>query len=343
MKLPLGIDLQQYKTQAKELLRRVRDGQADALERLRLHHPEHSQLALSGKVGLADAQLVLSRENGFPSWAKFKNDLIFRNAVQAMADGDLRKLESLLNDHSFLPRYRARFGEPYEAGYFSGATLLMHIASNPDIHPISENIEDITRLILRFGFEKKDAEYTIGLLLTSRQASEAGVAVRLIQMLSEAGARFDPGKSGTLDGPLLNLAPETASSLLSMGAKLELRHAAGLGRLGELAAGLGAASQEELELALVFACVRGQGEAARMLSEAGAKGDVLLTYGGMQARTALHEAANRGFGSIVKMLVEAGADVGVVEPQWGGTPAGWAEAGGFGELAGWLRGAASDS
>lgn len=329
MKLPLGIDLQQYKTQAKELLRQIREGQADALVRLRSHHPEHSQLAASGKVALADAQLVIARENGFPSWAKFKNDLIFRNAVQAMADGDARRLEGLLDEHAFLPRYRARFGEPYEQGYFAGATLLMHVAGNPDIHPIPSNVVEITRLILGRGFEKKDAEYTIGLLLTSRQASEAGVAVRLIQMLSEAGAGFDIEDPGLLDAPLLNASPGTAASLLSEGAKLGLHHAAGLGRLGELTAAITDATQEDLEVGLLFACVRGQWEATEILSKSGAKGDVLLSHGRSHARTALHEAACRGFSSIVELLVEAGADVGVVEPQWGGTPAGWAEAGGF--------------
>lgn len=337
MKLPKGIDLDQYKSQAKDLLRQVRNGQPDAVERLRLHHPEHERLVAMNKIGLADAQLALARENGYPSWAKFKNDLIFRNAVQAMADGDLARLERLLDEHPFLPRYRARFGEPYEQGYFAGATLLMHIAGNPDIHPIPDNILEITRMLLRRHFDRETAAYTIGLLLTSRQASEAGAAVPLIQLIVEAGAAFDLDDPGVLDGPLLNLAPETASSLLFQGAKMELRHAAGLGRLEELATAIPGAKPEKLELALAFACIRGQLESAEMLVKAGAKGDALLSYGGMQPRTALHEAANRGFGNLVRLLVEAGANPHIVEPQWGGTAADWAEVGGHPGLGAWMR------
>lgn len=43
--LPPGIDLDQYRTRAKELLRQLRDAQPDAGERLRAHHPEHETLA----------------------------------------------------------------------------------------------------------------------------------------------------------------------------------------------------------------------------------------------------------------------------------------------------------
>ena len=56
----------------------------------------------------------------------------------------------------------------------------------------------------------------------------------------------------------------------------------------------GEVTQPELEEALAFACIRGREGAARMLLQAGAKGDVLVTPGGRTPRTALHEAANRG-------------------------------------------------
>src|ERR1035438_1227721 len=99
MTLPIGIDLDQYKTQAKELLKEARAASPEALARLR-------EYGRSDHVKLADAQFVIARENGFPSWAKFKEFILFRNAVKALDSGDLPRLEALLDDHPSLVRYR---------------------------------------------------------------------------------------------------------------------------------------------------------------------------------------------------------------------------------------------
>jgi hypothetical protein len=58
--------------------------------------------------------------------------------VNALDSGDLPRLETLLNDHPFLARYRCRVGAMYEQGYFAGATLLYHVAGNPDRGPLPE-------------------------------------------------------------------------------------------------------------------------------------------------------------------------------------------------------------
>ena len=335
---PTGIDLDQYKTQAKELLQQVRAAEPAALDRLRQHHPEHESLAASESIQLADAQLVIARENGFPSWAKFKDYLVFRNAVHALDAGDLAQLQALLDQHPALVRYHCRRGEWYEAGYFAGATLLHHIAGNPARCPLPPNILDIARLLLSRGFEPQAAQDTIGLLLTSRQASEAGVALPLIDLLVAAGAQFDLNEPDVLSMPLLNLAPATADDLVRRGAKMDIRYAAALGRI-ETLRNLLASNLDHalLEEALVYACVRGQEEAVSLLVRHGAKGDVLVTPGGQTPRTALHEAANRGFGDIVRILLENGANTRVVEPRWGCTAAEWAEHGGHPEVAALLR------
>src|SRR5207244_984726 len=92
-----------------------------------------------------------------------------------------------------------------------------------------------------------------------------------------------------------------------------------------------------LEEALAFACIRGQERAVLVLLRHGARGDVLVTPGGQMPRTALHEAANRGHAAITKLLLDHGAEVGVIEPRWGGTAADWAEHGGHPALARLLR------
>lgn len=337
MTLPKGINLDQYKTQAKELLKQARAARPEALDRLRQHHPERKSVTAHGAVRLADAQLVIARENEFPSWAKFKDYLLFRNAVQALDSGDIRRLEALLDKHKFLVRYHCRVGEWYEKGYFAGATLLNHIAGNPIRCPIPENILDIARLILsRGGADARPRpKYTIGLLLTSKQASEAGVALPLIDLLiadnspgREERAGLDLNDPDILNMPLLNSAPATAEELIRRGAKMDVRHAAALGRIETLTNLLaGTTDQTLLEEALIYACFRRQEEAATLLSRYGAKGDVLLKINGFH-QTALHVAADEGCVGIVKTLLGNGASASVRDSYWKGTAADWAEYGG---------------
>ena len=228
---------------------------------------------------------------------------------------------ALLDEHPSLLRYRCRTGRPTQEGYFAGATLLHHLAGNPDRGPLPPNILAVASLLLSRGLDATAAEDTIGLLLTSRRASEAGVALPLIDLLVAAGARFETQAPGLLDLPVLNAAPATARALLQRGARMDLRHAAALGDIDALDSLLTPAVEPpQLEEALIFACICGQGEAAIRLCRSGARGDVLLSPGGRTPRTALHEAANRGFLDLVALLLDAGASAAVVEPHWSGKP-----------------------
>ena len=64
---PVRPDLDQLKHQAKDLLRDIRAGTAAAVAELRKHHPERVE---PGIAKLADAQLVLARSYGLPSWPR---------------------------------------------------------------------------------------------------------------------------------------------------------------------------------------------------------------------------------------------------------------------------------
>jgi hypothetical protein len=341
MAMRIGIDVEQYKRRAKELLKCARLGDAKALGRFAEHHPEQDSLLRQHPgIKLADAQLVVARDNGFASWPRFVEYLRFRNAVAALDAGDLSRLETLVDAHPSLLRYECRVGEWYEDGYFAGATLLMHIAGNPIRAPLPSIILEIARALVERHCARDDAQRTIGLLLTSKQASEAGVALPLIDLLTNAGARFDAETADVLSAPLLNHAPETARALVHRGARVQLRHAAALGELAAMRRMLAeGVEQTVLDDALIFASIRGQRDAAAMLVERGAKGDVLLTPGGQTPRTALHEAANRGHAEIAELLIAAGASAAVADARWGGNAAAWAEEGGFPELAEKLRAA----
>lgn len=334
MTLALGIDLEQYERQAKELLLEVRSGDGEALARLRAHHPA---LKAGGKglgVQLADAQLVIARENEFASWARFRDYLLFRNALAALDAGDVRRLALLLDERPSILHYECRVGQWYEQGYFAGATLLRHVAGNPIRSPLPPNVIDIARLLVERGATREEAYATIALVLTSRQASESGVALELIDVLMLSGARFDVRAKDVLTAPLLNGAPETARALADRGARVELHHAAAFGDITALDRMLeNPTTQMALEQALVFACVCGQSEAVTVLVRRGARGDVLLAPGDQTPRTALHEAANRGHLAIAQQLLAAGARTDVREPRWNGTAADWAMVGGHSQIA----------
>lgn len=69
------MNLEQQKKQAREFLRALRSGNADALSRLRRHHARWAtsdEREVRLHVSLHDAQFALAREQGFASWPKLK-------------------------------------------------------------------------------------------------------------------------------------------------------------------------------------------------------------------------------------------------------------------------------
>lgn len=69
--LPDCPDIRQYRKQAKELVKS--SSQAEALARIRHHHPRWNQFSEPDRLRfkLTDAQLVIAREHGFDSWPGF--------------------------------------------------------------------------------------------------------------------------------------------------------------------------------------------------------------------------------------------------------------------------------
>jgi ankyrin repeat protein len=69
------LNLEQQKKQARELLRAIRAGRADALARVRGQHLRWANVddaTTRGEMALHDAQFVIAREQGFASWTKLK-------------------------------------------------------------------------------------------------------------------------------------------------------------------------------------------------------------------------------------------------------------------------------
>ena len=114
LSFPLRPDRDQYKKQAKELLKSARAGEPEARRRFIVHHPRlanSSADSLNGDtLALADAQLVIAREHGIESWPPFVREIearlgddapraIWRAAEQALEAGDADALERLLREH----------------------------------------------------------------------------------------------------------------------------------------------------------------------------------------------------------------------------------------------------
>jgi hypothetical protein len=79
------LDLEQQRKRAKELLRAFLDGDDAAMRRFRRHHPAlwNGGDAPVRPVKLSDAQLVIAREIGLPSWPKLKAHIL---AMRGMRD-----------------------------------------------------------------------------------------------------------------------------------------------------------------------------------------------------------------------------------------------------------------
>lgn len=105
--LPARPSLEQYKKQAKELVRAFRAEQSStssdsqAIQRVKKHHPRFADLAdeqiVVTRFGLADAQFVIAIEYGFESWPKFAKHveaLANANFADAVNDPVARFIEA---------------------------------------------------------------------------------------------------------------------------------------------------------------------------------------------------------------------------------------------------------
>jgi hypothetical protein len=102
--LPAHPNLEQYKKQAKDLLKALKAGALEALARMRKHRRR------SARLTLADAQFVIAREHGFDSWPRFAHEIkthtagdslaaVWKAAEDAVVAGDVTTLERLLREH----------------------------------------------------------------------------------------------------------------------------------------------------------------------------------------------------------------------------------------------------
>lgn len=368
--LPPRPSLHQLKIQANELHRAHRDRDPSAAGRISAHHPERKgwppQAVLDKPLALADAQLVVAREYGLRNWGDLRRRIEqaqqierieshpgFDAALAALDDGDVDRLSALLAADPSLVHARANLDPPY--GYFSGATLLHHVAGNPyRDKPLPPNVVDLARVLLAADADVHartlgpNGGDTMGLLVTGKQASDMGVTGPLIDLLLQRGARLDLTRDDALDASLTNHSPRAAEKMIELGAKADVLAAAALGRMDLLRNffdrdgglrerprrdGKEMPERDAIGLALLYAYVRGQREAVDFLLEKDGNWNVI----GVNNGTALHRAAWGGDLDMVKRLVAKGADISNRDNPFNSTPLSWAQHNKQQEVFDWLR------
>jgi ankyrin repeat protein len=378
--LPPRPSLAQLKRQANELHRLHREKKLSGAARIVAHHPRftgqdpHSVLA--DKLALADIQLVIAREYGFESWAalkhrveasarmaKFEAHPRFDEAVAAIVTGDVVRLREILTSAPDLVHARTNLDPSH--GYFAGAMLLHHVAWNPSRdEPVPSNIVEIASVLLDHGADVNASTLgtnggtTMGLLITSRMASEANASGPLMDLLIERGARLDLRTTGAgvpdwsrqnvVHNALANHAPRAAEKLIELGAKADLCVAASLGRMdllrdffgndGQLLArpihrGKLLNDRDAVGLALLFAYVARHNEVVDFLLEK--DGNWNMT--GVNNGAILHRAAWAGDLAMVQRLVARGADMSNRDNPFNSTPLSWAQHNKQHEVFEWLR------
>jgi ankyrin repeat protein len=101
--LPVHPDLRQLKIQAKDLLKAIRRGDADALADLEEFHPNNKIDPVDAK--LADAQLVLARSYYAPTWTRL---VLACDIIDAIWNDDVESLRAILMKHPELVHEDAR-------------------------------------------------------------------------------------------------------------------------------------------------------------------------------------------------------------------------------------------
>src|SRR5579863_1689993 len=103
---PVRPNLDQLKHQAKDLLRAIRQGEPAAVAQLRKHHPKQESAHLDPvQTKLADAQIVLARSYGLPSWPRLVTACRMTDAIWR---GDLDTVRQLVLKEPHLPHEAAR-------------------------------------------------------------------------------------------------------------------------------------------------------------------------------------------------------------------------------------------
>jgi hypothetical protein len=189
-RLPVRPDLEQIHRQAKELLRAMHAGDANAIAELREHHPESIDAATAK---LADAQLVLARTYGASNWTRLVHAV---RLAEAIWRDDLEGVRELITQNAALIHEH----------------VLIRTDSNwgpPMTYAANLGRDRIIRLL--HGRGAKDLESAAGRAALQGKADT-------VRMIHDLAGR--PLKDWSLAGPAYTLSVEGTAVLLTLGARV---------------------------------------------------------------------------------------------------------------------------
>lgn len=297
--LPARPDLDQIRRQAKELLRRAREGDGESLARIR---------AVSERLTLSSAQLAVAREYGFPSWARLKREVERREILDAR---DLGRLAALLTEEPALATATMEHwrDHPRGAAPLGYTAMLRYDTATGAWREVSDTAA-VARALVDAGApvegQPGDRETP---LITAASYGEAAVARVLIDAGAdlEAAAAEDaggvPGGTALLHAAVFGMT-EVVDLLVAAGARVHgIEEAAAA---GDVSGWLDAETPLEARIrALVLAADHERLEVIDQLIAAGTPVDgVDEVLGGHPLRT----AAGNGRPSAVRRLLAHGAD-----------------------------------
>jgi ankyrin repeat protein len=353
--------LDEYRRQAQALVDGHRAGDTAAITIIHEHHPRFLDETIKWRpkflsnediqkapFDLADAELALARWYTFADWTALEEYVTavsvdgpvfwFESAVEAVVNGDLPTLRTLLRDHPELIHARSTRRTPHDPPVH-GATLLHYVAANGvegHRQKTPPNAVEIARTLLEAGAEVDGmagmygGQYaTMSMLVSSAHPAKAGLQAPLAELLLDFGAAIEGRGSELWKSPLMTALAfgylDTAAALIRRGARIPtLAAAAGLGRLADAIRLLPEADALDRHRAIALAAQHGHVEIVRLLLNAGEDPNRYNPQGNHGHSTPLHQAAFAGHEDVVRLLVEHGARLDIRDTVWHGTPAGWA-------------------
>jgi hypothetical protein len=355
--LPFRSTLAEYQQQAEHLHTALQAGNVGARWNFKWLHPRYRGKSVhdvdAASLGFADAQLVVAQEYAFNTWedlARFTDAVTrdgpivtFETAVDAVVDGDLPTLQSLLRDHPELPHARSTRRHH--------ATLLHYVGAN-GVEGVRQktppNAVEITRALLDAGADPDAVAdlydnkcTTMSMIVSSAHPAKAGLQAALAETLLDYGAA-PHGRGTAWQSPAMTALAfgyvETARSLARRGAAPDtLSAAAGLGLVDEARRLLASADEKERHVALALAAQHGNTEIVRMLLDAGEDPNRYNPERWHGHSTPLHQAIAADHPDVVRLLVERGARTDIRDTIYDGTALGWAEYCERPAIADWLR------
>jgi ankyrin repeat protein len=283
------LNLEQQKKQARELLRAIRAGSADALARVRSRHLRWTGVddqTVRQEMALHDAQFVIAREQGFASWTRLK-------AYAEPSEG-ARHTRLFVADMKWIAD---RVHGLMRTRQSAGPAALEQIR---EWHPRFDSWSD--EEIRQAPFTEADARLVYAREHGFDTWDELAERVSVVQSAPGAGAAepflaaFGALQSG--DVPALN-------ELLRRNPRLARERGTNGNTLLNLAVSLAGKASVEVGLSMVEALLA-------------ARADV--NEGNDRGSTPLHQAAYSNQCAIVEKLLQSGADLDAEAHGSGGTP-----------------------